>query len=369
MKFNLNIIWFLSYAFFVIGCSSSSSHRDHLSLLKAEKLYFSEPASHATQVFKGELYLLVGLKSIYKLNHSDELELIYSLADERILKNVKETVLASDTTYPFMKERMEPLTNYNVDEFFINDESLFLSVRVLFPYLSEYNGQPAQANLFQRIILRLSTESYELLNIHSVMVSLDEFNKDSTDHAGMEQGFMISNNERGVVKNLTFTHAKQRIPELLHLKELQNFKWKLDPLIYFEEKPGIELTSTRGYFHGELRKTYCGYSGCYEFSENKIDTLLFNPISADSGGVYVMGLSDFWTAEDKIFRYRNLWTKASDQLVLEVVQNEDSIVYSKDLGDIQLLKGFEFINQSAHFLWADTLSNGFYMQRFVFQPS
>src|SRR5690554_4572950 len=171
MKFNLNIIWFLSYAFSVISCSSSSSNQEHLSLLKAHKFYFAEPASHATQVFKDELYLLVGLKSIYKLNHSDELELIYSLDDERILKNVKETVLANDTTYPFMKDRVESITNYSVDEFFIDEESLFLSVRVLFPYLSEYNGQPAQFNLFQRIILRLSADSHELLNIHSVMVS------------------------------------------------------------------------------------------------------------------------------------------------------------------------------------------------------
>ena len=312
---------------------------------------------------------MVGLKSIYKLNHSDELELIYSLDDERILKNVKETVLANDTTYPFMKDRVESITNYSVDEFFIDEESLFLSVRVLFPYLSEYNGQPAQFNLFQRIIIRLSADSHELLNIHSVMVSLDEFNKDSTDHAGMEQGFMILNDHSGLVKNLTFTNAKRRVSELLLLRELQNFKWELNPLIYFKQKPESELTSTRGYFHGELRKRYCGYSGCYEFSDSKIDTILVNPISADNGGTYVMGLSDFWTTEDKKYRFRNLWAKASDHIVLEVVTDEDSIIFSKDLEDIQLLKGFEFVNQSANFLWTDTLSNGFYLQRFVFQPS
>ena len=82
-----------------------------------------------------------------------------------------------------------------------------------------------------------------------------------------------------------------------------------------------------------------------------------------------MGLSDFWTTEDKKYRFRNLWAKASDHIVLEVVTDEDSIIFSKDLEDIQLLKGFEFVNQSANFLWTDTLSNGFYLQRFVFQPS
>jgi len=325
--------------------------------------YFPAQCDWATQVFNNSVHFISNYKTLYRID-GDELVEIYSLNDRKVLEMMVEKVFHNEHSYPFMLNKEEPFEHSFIDQFYLNREYIYLSVRVLMPYLGEYEGKEAQMNLPQRTILKINASSLIVEDVHSIMVSKEEFNNRKSNQADMQRGFGIFENRTGVVANLTFTADQELIPELLRINNLDSFKWSLQPMVYYENIPEQQLTNTRGYFHGEGRKRFCGTFGCVEFKNDTFELLVKNPISTKTGKSIVFGMSDVWFEDQNSYALRSVFNESKKMISLELVQNNDSVIHSQEIRDISNFRSLDFIDKSAWYIWADTLSDGFYLHRY-----
>jgi hypothetical protein len=362
-KIELSIALFLTILLNSCQFTSETSESSSNILFKESIEYFPVKVGYSTQVFKGSIYFISDYKSLYKIEGTD-LKLVYSLKDKKVIELMVEKFFQNEHTYPFMTDRNEPYDHIVVDQFYITDEFIYLSVGLLMPYIGEYEGKEAQYNLFQRAILKIDASSLKVADVHSIMASKNDFHNRQTNLADMNRGFAIFDDKSGVVCNLTFTEGKQEIPELLRIHDLDSFKWNMKPLVYYDEIPKRQLTNTRGYFHGENRKRYCGTFGCLEFKNDTFEFLFKNPISTKSSQSIVFGLSDVWVENQDNYVMRSVLDEDKKMISLELVQNKDSVIYAQEIRDIANFRSLDFIDKSAWYIWNDTLSDGFYLYRY-----
>jgi hypothetical protein len=349
----------------LFACQNTVERKGSASITEFEQSisYFPAQCDWATQVFNNSVHFISDYKTLYRID-GDELVEIYSLNDRKVLEMMVEKVLHNEHSYPFMLNKEEPFEHSFIDQFYITSEYIYLSVRALMPYLGDYEGREAQMNLPQRTILKISATTKEVEDVHSIMVSLDEFKNRNSNQADMQRGFVILNNECGYVGNLTFTFEKSEIAELLRINDLDSFKWSLQPLVYYDEIPEQQLTNTRSYFHGESRKRFCGTFGCVEFKNDTFELLVKNPISTRTGKSIVFGMSDVWFEDQNSYALRSVFNESKKMISLELVQNNDSVIHSQEIRDISNFRSLDFIDKSAWYIWADTLSDGFYLHRY-----
>jgi hypothetical protein len=338
------------------GIKGDTLFREHIS-------YFPVNVGGASQVFKGAIYFISDYNKLYKIV-GDDLKLIYTLDDRKVIEMMIEKFYQNEHSYPFMPDRNEPYDHIVVDQFFVTNDFIYLSVGLLLPYFGEYEGKEAQYNLFQRAVLKLDASSLKVADVHSIMASKSDFQNRQTNLADMNRGFVIFDDKTGVVCNLTFTEGKLEIPELLRIHDLDSFKWNMKPLVYYDEIPKRQLTNTKGYFHGEDRKRYCGTFGCVEFQNDTFELLVKNPISTKSRQSTVFGMSDVWVENQNNFLMRSVFDENKKIISLELVQNNDSVIHTQEIRDITNFRSLDFIDKSAWYIWDDTLSDGFYLYRY-----
>jgi len=351
----------------LFACQNTVERKGSASITEFEQSisYFPAQCDWATQVFNNSVHFISDYKTLYRID-GDELVEIYSLNDRKVLEMMVEKVLHNEHSYPFMLNKEEPFEHSFIDQFYVTDDYLYLSVRLLMPYLGDYEGREAQMNLFQCTILKIDMTTMNVKDVNSIMVSLPVFKSGKSNKANMYRGFRVFDNGTGAVSNLTKTVDQEFIPELLKINDLDSFKWKVRPWIYYDEIPQNpnQITDTRCFFHGEGRKRFCGTFGCVEFKNDTFELLVKNPISTKTGKSIVFGMSDVWFEDQNSYALRSVFNESKKMISLELVQNSDSVIHTQEIRDIANFRSLDFIDKSAWYIWADTLSDGFYLYRY-----
>lgn len=365
------VLFLFGLAALFMRCNAPWNERqadDHFEKPDLREVHFPDLVPTAIQVLGDELFVLHNFKTIALINSSGKYNKCFSLDDHStLIQEAIRHLLENDTTYPFVVPPPVVHQSTLIDEFFITERDLYLSIRILLPYVGEYEGAQAQYNLYQRVILRIDRRNHELLRLWSIMVDLKEFRDKKSDQAFMEKGFVVYGDTLGFVRNLTFIQDKQRIPELLRISGFEKFKLTLNPYKYYAHVPEQQLTTTYGNFFGERRGYYCGSFGCLNLQGDRTDLLGNHLSNRNNPDRMTVAYRDGLFLTDQFTTIEIEWETNSDSVFAHLSAEEpDSAPKSFYLGAMSDFYDVDFMNTKLILLCKEAELGGFVLQEYSF---